>query len=197
MKLLPVLPLALLAFSCQSPQKESIDWMQIIKEQTKEGNFRIDSTSYAADAPMDTTFLQKFIFDVQADSTKEFRFPAYTHNSYYWGERYQEDSLLVFTFIFADEYCCRSIYAISSSVTEFKPLDIQEIAITGGDGDWGQNDSGEWLSPLQLKILKTTITREAPEDSSRMAYDSIWTTININSNGIFHSNLDSSVQVLK
>lgn len=197
MKSLSVLLLALLFISCKSPQKESINWMQIIKAHTKEGNFRIDSASYLASDPIDSSFHQHFIFNVQPDSSDVFRFPAYTHETYFWGERYVQDSLLIFTFIFADEYCCRSIYAISSSVTEFKPLDIQEIAITGGDGDWAQNDSGEWLSPLELKLTKAEISAVAPEDSNSMAYDTTWTTINISEDGEFHSKADRSVRVLK
>lgn len=216
MKIISPLLLTLLLISCDSAKEQKdesiqenepvevveeeaavVNWTNHIIQQTSSDRGTIDSSSYYSKVVMDTDFLEKFIFRVSPDTSQDFEFPAYTFPCYYWGERLREDSILVFTFIFSNEYCCQILYAASYDTLENRIIDIHEIALSGGDGMWYQFDEGDWINPTELKMVKKKVVEEyEPEDDSYTDLTTTrWVTTRIHSDGTFTSTLDSTFTI--
>lgn len=165
-------------------------------ENTSVGNSVIDSTSYKGGEAIDTNFLKQFIFGVRPQNNQDFKFPDYTFPCYYWGERYQRDTMLIFTFVFTNEFCCRTIYAITSPSARFEIIDIEEVAVMGGDGGWYEYDYGEWTTDHQMAIVKAEVTENYLEDDEyEEIVDTTWVSISIGPNGFFRKSIDSSTSV--
>ena len=107
---------------------------------------------------------------------EEFRF--YQHKEF--------PNFYFFSFIHANEYCCRTVYGVSLSKESLKPINIAVLGLTGGDGGWSENDTGYWESDSILKINKAQYNDESSDDNSSISeIDTLFAKIQIDNNGIF------------
>ncbi len=83
---------------------------------------------------MDQAFLKEYLFGYSIH--ENYSLPPYTHPAYTWGGHMKTDSLFLFSFTHLDESCCNTTYLVSSSLEEFRIIDITEVITEGGDGGW-------------------------------------------------------------
>ncbi|MCF6350548.1 MAG: hypothetical protein L3J23_05895 [Flavobacteriaceae bacterium] len=117
------------------------------------------------------------------DYPTEFRF--YQHKEF--------NDFYFFSFIHANETCCRTLYGISLNKKDLKVINIATFALTGGDGGWSENDIGNWKTEYLFEVKKAEfLDKEIYENIEFDEIDTLFAQIKIDKKGIFEwKKLDS------
>lgn len=115
----------------------------------------------------------------------EFRFYQYKeYNNFYF-----------FNFIHANEYCCKTVYGVSMDKTDLKVINIAVFGLTGGDGGWSENDTGNWKNDSIFTINKAQFNDDdLSENQNKYEIDTLFAEIKINEKGIFNWKVIDSVE---
>lgn len=108
---------------------------------------------------------------------------------------YFEDSdFFYYRVLIDDEYCCRSLYAVTLNKSDKRIHNISFLGLKGGDGGWAEFDTEYWKTDTTILYIKlSTYDEDIYEDGYRRTTDSLIVKYSI-VDGKFQKSLLDSVR---
>jgi hypothetical protein len=182
----------------KTEHKESIEiaynW-EYIKSKSSQlaKSFDIENLDIYKLSEIPKEFLELFIEDKRI----EFGFPETLPINYPTEFRFYQykeyNNFYFFNFIHANEYCCKTVYGVSIDKTDLKVINIAVFGLTGGDGGWSENDTGNWENDSLFAITKAQFNDDdLSQNQNEYEIDTLFAEIRINEKGVFNwRNIDS------
>ncbi|NIJ46230.1 hypothetical protein FHR24_002714 [Wenyingzhuangia heitensis] len=169
----------------------------VIKYKTSEleSEFYLDNQPPKKELWMSNEFLEKYIFP-QPIAIGYFNYSPSKYTNAYAFKAYKEFlNFDLFTFIYNNDDGCRIVYGATTLKDTLQILSTGVIGFVGDDGaGWIGEKKGKWVTPFIFNAIEiSNYDDDFVATTNNSQIDTIWSTIHINSKGIFKETVTKEV----
>jgi len=147
--------------------------------------FNIDSIETENLHKIQRKFLEKYISCHKIEIGYPEYLPADYPTSYSFYQFKELENFYLFTFIHENEFCCKTLYAVTTEKKSISIISIAAIGFEGGDGGWMGERYGHWLSEYGIDSTMINIyERESAENNHPIERDTTWSEYQFDKKGM-------------
>ncbi|MBL4559929.1 MAG: hypothetical protein JKX79_02980 [Labilibaculum sp.] len=148
-------------------------------------NFNVGSIKIKELNKIPKQFLETYISSHKVD----FGYPEYLPSDYpesYSFYQFKEfENFYLFTIIHTNEFCCKTLYAVTTEKNKISIINIGVIGFVGGDGGWIGERFGNWFNEFGIgSTLINSYDEDLDEKTNNTEIDTTWSEYDFSKKGI-------------
>ncbi|SDY08309.1 hypothetical protein SAMN05444411_1211 [Lutibacter oricola] len=161
--------------------------IEYIKSKTSKltENINVDSINIKELNKIPKEFLKKYISSHKIDFGYPEYLPVDYPESYSFYQFKEFENFFLFTIIHQNEFCCQTLYAVTTEKNEISIINISVIGFVGADGGWKGKRFGKWFNEFGIgSTLINFYDEDLDENTKNVEIDSTWSEYEFSKNGI-------------
>ena len=169
-------------------EKENlIDYnISYIKSQTSKLSdiIDLDSVDFKNLKKIPKRFLEKYISSHKIDFGTPEYLPSDYPESYSFYQSKSYENFFLFTIIHENEFCCKTLYAVTTRKDKISIINISVIGLIGMDGGWYGKRFGKWFNDYGIgSTLINSYDEDLIEENNKTEIDTTWSEYEFSKKG--------------